>query len=164
MCVFCVISARFRSAEFHFVCRSFMEFFRPGLVYFRTRPVGVSVHPMASCVPAARERAHRIKRVRRCRSLLTPRETQPEPRRLRERSTFEDTRGIGRDDPERLPTSNRAAFPASAQAGPHGPARSTSSDHLKGMVLDFHCSLLITQSLSQSFECFLFPSRHRLRR
>ena len=109
-------------------------------------------------------RQHRIKRVRGLRSLRTPWETRPEPRRLREQSTFEDTRGIGKDDPERPPTSNRAAFPASAQAGPHEPARSTSSDHLKGMVLDFQYSWLITQSLSQFFECFLFPSRHSLRR
>jgi hypothetical protein len=35
---------------------------------------------------------------------------------------------------------------------------------LQCMVLDFRCSLLITQSLSQFFECFLFPSRHSLRR
>ena len=124
----------------------------------------VEYRTLASRISAGRERAHRIKRVRRCRSHRSPRETRPEPQRLRERSSFEDTRGIGRDGPEKPPTSNRAAFPASAQASPHEPAHSTSSDHLKSMVLDFHDSFLITQSLSQFFECFLFPSRHSLRR
>jgi hypothetical protein len=64
----------------------------------------------------------------------------PEPRRLRGRSIFEDTRGIGKGGPESPLAFHQAAFRANAGAGPDEPARNVPTDHLINMVLDFFCS------------------------
>lgn len=66
-----------------------------------------------------------------------PRGAWPEPRRLRERSIFEDTHGIGKGGPRKPLTFHPAAFRANAGSGPDEPAHNIPTDHLINMVLDF---------------------------